>query len=345
MRAALRAQLAVFLAFAALIVGAALGVGSANAHHYGDFLPYTPTPCQISIENRGYGIYALDSRANTFTNFRADLRKMYDDSTAITGIRWYEVGTVPSWEVTAPIPGDYDLLWSMPDTWQWGDGAAGVAIYSSDPARIDVNWRVPYANNLRTVTIHESGHACDGQEDLYYHPLTCRYDAFYTRMSCGTLVTNIQPYDRDITWNTFVPDLPSFAVTTIGGGYLWVGYNGIRASSVGCIPFSGQAYLGNTPSEADNFCGHPSIYLDNVTRVAIFIRDNGGDWYFSGYHGSPAGKTGANSRGFWLADWCPPGVHREWGVRPENMLTITWHPMAGGIHFISGDVALAGACP
>lgn len=324
-----------------VLLGFSLGrcVGLAEADDQGDFLGALPTWVMKNVESRGYGLYVLDERASQYPNFRAHLWACYADLEAKTHIPWYEVGAAPP---GVPTP-SWDLAWTMPDTWQWGGGVAGVAFYGLAPAHIDLNWRLGY-NDWGSTVCHEEGHI-EGQEDLYLHPLTCDSSRKWTRMSCATFVKVLTSYDRDIVLNAYIPDIPSAANVTRDATWLWVNYNSVRQSSVGCVPFSGAAILGTSASEKDNVCGHFSPWLDNVTRVAVFTRDNGGAWAWTGFYGPPAPIGGWSARGYLLDDWCPSGVPREWGVHPESSLRATWPQFAGGVGFLSGDIRSAGFCP
>ncbi len=323
--------LAPILALLALVVTAM----SAQAHDRGDFLYGAPSGTMEAVMKRGYGIYHLDARANTFPKYREELWKRYAHICEVTRVCWYEDWTIGATE--------YDLLWSMPDTWQWGDGAAGVCV--SGPGyyktRVEVNWRKPYAS-FDTTNVHEEGH-CGGaaQEDLYFHPLTCDPSAKWTRMSCGTGVATITEYDLAIVWNAYVPDIPSEVGMFCNSTWCWVQYNSIRAGAVNCTPSAlAQRYRAQV-TEQDNYCGHFSPYLDNITQVAIFVRAPGGDWQFV-VNGPAPKKNSWDSRGFLRADWCGKGL--EFAVRPTSNLQLTWHPMHGGVSFLTADLAIAGSC-
>ena len=326
------------VALAALL---ALGVlflfsKSVGADHAGDFLPALPTEAMKQVRERGYGLYRLDARASSWPGFRITLRQFYTQECEKTRICWVE---------QEDPYGEYDLLHSMPDSWSYGDGIVGVAWYFLYPARIDYNWRVPYSSFLSTQG-HEHGHV-DGQEDLYRHlsngGLQCDVTVWWSRMSCGTAIWWVTDYDRDIVWNVYIGDLPSASFFLTDGTWVWIGYNSIRQSSVGCSPFSGQSFFSGRASEADNYCGHFSRYLDNVSRVAIFYRDQGFDWAWTGYYGPPAPTGGWGSRGFAVVDWCRPG--RSWAVHPESALGLTFPTFAGGVGFLSGDLLEVGMCP
>lgn len=306
-------------------------VRPAYAHDRGDFLAYLPSTAIRKIEERGFGLYRLDARANAFANFRPTLGQMYGAECAQPVVCWYEQ--------TDPF-GDYDLLWVMPDDWTYGPGVAGVAWYTLSPARIDLNWRLPYSSWL-TTAVHESGHI-EGQEDLYIHPLTCDPARKWTRMSCGTGVGRLTDYDRDIVYNVFVPDLPSQVGMFCDSTWCWMQYNSIRASAVS-VPYALASWFAANQTEQDNFGGHYSKYLDNVTRVSIWLRRSAADeWFWSGFYGPPAPLNGFEERGFLRADWC--NQDWEFGVHPENAMPITWPIQAGGVGFLSGEIRSVGSC-
>lgn len=280
---------------------------------------------------RGYGLYAVDARTAAWPGVRDAIYRCYEDTFAKAGIAFLEQ-TDPN--------GDVDLLYLMPDAWS-SPGAVGLAYYANAPAHVDLNFRAGIVVWDSTVC-HEAGHI-DGQEDLYIHPLTCDPTRKWTRMSCGTFVGTLQPYDRDIVLNTYIPDLPSEGHVEQDATWLFVVFNSLRRSSVGCVPFSGAAFLGTASSERDNWCGHYSRYLDNATRVSIWTSDdNGLSWQYTGFNAAPAPRDGTGSRGFLKSAWCVPG--RRWAAHPESALRATFPTTAGGVGFVSGDFAVLGTC-
>lgn len=322
------------LCLLAALVFVSLVLTPAEAHDRGDFLPGQPTWFQSRIEARGYAIYRLDPRASSYPGFREAIWRCYADEYAKTGVLYMEDWTVGASDT------DVDLLYLMPDTWN-DPGAVGVAFYTNSPAFINVNFRSGVVVWDSTVC-HETGHV-DGQEDLYTHPLTCDPTATYTRMSCGTYIGTLKPYDVDMVHNIYIPDVPSSWSTNklpAGSNSFSVSYNGVRASSVGCIPFAGAAQH-YALTEKDNYCGHPSIYLDNVTRVAVFVRyaDNQPwTWYYYG----PAPKLSQNYTTVSLPcpGWTIGGTCAglQVAIHPESSIPATW---LGGVPFLSGDLVSA----
>lgn len=312
------------------------GARDVEAHDKGDFLGFCLTPMQKVVRDRGYGTYSLDARASAW---RDEIQAHLNDYKSKVGVTWIEV------------TGTADLLITMPDVFDYGPGVAGVAWplglpgdRDQYPAVVEVNYRLPFASFLTTFS-HENGHAIDCQEDLYIHPLTCDTQRTWTRMSCGTGVWRITSYDRDIAWNIWLPDLPSYATMSCDASWCWVQYNGIRQSSINCVRFAGAA-IGTPSTEKDNVCGHPSNLLDNASAVSFYGRQNGGAWVFLGFNGpAPAANgTSLTGRGLLKSDWCGRGW--EFAVRPVSMLPITWHPShdLGGIPYISGDLKPVGGC-
>lgn len=333
---------AIFFGFIGFMVLLTMSIcsGRAEAHDRGDFLFSEPSGLMEQVMNRGYGIYHLDARASTFPNFRAQVWQMYGENCRLTGICFYE-----DWTIGAS---SYDLLWSLPDTWQWGDGAAGVCLsgpryYSS---RVEINWRLPYLSWLTTQS-HEVGHCGERgiQEDLYFHPLTCDVSAKWTVMSCGTGVWIPTEYDIFATWNAYMPDLPAETGIFCNQTWCWAQYNWIRQGAVDCTHTAlAQRYRPNQLTQLDNFCGHFSKYLDNATAVAIFMRSPGGQWFLIGHGQPPRTKDGFEGYGILRGD-CSSGF--ELGVRPVSQLQITWRPQDGGLAMLTGDgdVKYAGTCP
>lgn len=336
--------------FVAMLLAMCSSLSPAYAHDRGDFLPCAQldkcTWLTAQVLQRGYGLYALDQRGQTFEapagTARQEIASIVAAWTAKTHIPFYEV----------PLNQTYDLLWAFPDVWTYGDGAAGIAWYGLAPARIDINWRLPYYS-FKTTYGHETGHAgMSIEEDQYIHPLTCAPDRKWTVMSCGTLLSEPQNYDRDVAWNVWIPDQPSILNWSCDNAWCSVSYNNLRRSSVGCVPFSGSAILGTPSSEADNFCGHYNRTLDNAIRVAIFYRDNGGEWQWAGNvcgaafdycYGPAPSSNGLVGRGFERQFWCRNGS-REFAIHPENALAASYPAIFGGVGFLSGDFAIAGSC-
>lgn len=297
--------------------------GRASAHDRGDFLPsnQAPTYAVKQVMNRGYGTYKLDSRANTTPGVRSAIWACYQDQGEKTGIWWYEV----------PSDQPADLTYSMPDNFPGGMGVVGLAYYSNAPALIQLNAFVGVVV-WGSAVCHEHGHI-DLQEDLYIHPLTCDSTARYTRMSCGTFIgLPVDPYDVWVVWNTYIPDLPSQAsAQRIGPSTVRLSYNGIRASSASCTPYSlTDAFTGRS-GEKDNYCGHFSRNLDNATRVAIFRSVGGSPWVLVGYGPVP---SGAAVQSVDITD--DPGCGGiRYALRPESAIPATW---LGGVPFLSGDL-------
>ncbi len=308
----------------------------ASADHDGDFLPALPTWAMQRIEHRGYGLYKLDWRTSAWSGFREQLWKMYGQECDVSRICWYE----------ASPEEDADLIWAMPDSWTYGGGGiVGVAWYTNAPARIDINFRAGIIV-WGSVTTHEQGHI-DGEADWYWHrsdgSLSCRWLDF-SRMSCGTGIGIMLAVDRDVVWNVFVPDLPSASSVARDGNQLIISYSNTRASAVGCAPYSILEIMGGSPTQRDNWCGHYSTKLDNVTRVALFYQDADFGWAFIGYAMPPSQTWNFGYAVLDYGSWCP-APYRRFGVHPESNLAITWPTWAGGVGFFSGDIAEAGGCP
>lgn len=303
--------------------------GKAEAHDRGDFLPFLPTSTQKAIMQRGYGLYSMDDRTASWPGVAATIDRCMKDDEVKAGIRW----------VLADAGQRPDLIFYMPDTYP-NDGSVGAAYYANTPSYVTVNFRAGIVQWDSTYC-HELGHI-HGQEDLYRHPLTCDQTVRYSVMSCGTFIGTVQPYDADIRRNVFMPDLPSEAGTFQNDTWIWIQYNSLRASAVGCQPFAGAARSFAT-TEKDNFCGHYSIWNDNATQVALFVSREGENYQFALDMPAP---TSGNWLGFGLlkSDWCIPGVNTYFAVRPTNAMPMTWHPMHGGLSFISGDLKYAGWC-
>lgn len=299
-------------------------------HDKGDFLPSLPTWAQRRVMERGYGLYKMDDRTRNWPGVRNTIYRCMDDEWAATHINWYDVTNDPA--------ADADLIFYMPDNYP-NDGSVGVAYYGNAPAFVNVNFRAPIVVWDSTYC-HELGHI-HGIEDFYKHPLTCDPTVTWSVMSCGTGVGRLQSLDRDLHLNVYIPDLPSETFVINDGTHLWVAYNSIRQSALGCTPFAAVS-RNYAATEKDNYCGHPSRYLDNVTRVAIYYQDAGFGVAFTGFYGSPAARDRYASRGFRLNDWCLPG--RVFLVHPESSLPATWPTFAGGIGFLSGDLKYAGGC-
>lgn len=317
--------------FLGLMLGCCQETNPAFAHDRGDFLPNLPTWAQQRIFQRGYGLYSMDSRTASWPGVADTIARCMADEKRITTVAWYDVTNDPN--------ADVDLVFYMPDSYP-NDGSVGVSYYTNAPAFINVNFRSGVVVWDSTYC-HEFGHT-NGQEDLYQHPLTCDPTATYTVMSCGTYIGTYQPYDRDIQRNVYMPDLPSVVWVYNDNTYSWVNWNGIRKSAVGCIAFAGAAQH-YAYTEKDNYCGHYSTQLDNVSRVAIFYADPGGTWVFTGFYGAPASGANTQFRGFKRSDWCTvPG--RVWGVRPENAIPGSWYGWDFSIPYLSGDIAVAGSC-
>lgn len=286
-----------------------LSPGTAYLDDRGDFLPNGPTATIKAVMERGYGLYRLDSRASSWPGFRERLWEFYGQQCEFTGLCWFEAA-----------PGEaFDLVHTMPDTFPYGPGIAGVAWYTLYPSRIEYNWRLGYYSWAST-NAHEHGHI-DLQEDLYNHALLqCLTSRTWTRQSCGTGVKTVQPYDRDIVWNVFIPDIPSFAeATRLNANTIRLSYTGVRKSSSGCTF--------NDP--LDNCGGHFSPWLDNVTRVAIFKWD-GNQWQWIGYGPAPA-KTGLTS----VDIQGGPGLY---AIHPESNIRATWFGWPESVSFLSGDL-------
>ena len=293
-------------------------VRAVMAHDRGDFLPGLPTAAQKAVQARGYGLYRLDARADAHPTFRRTLTEFYAQECEFTGVCWYETfGT------------EYDLIHTMPESWVYGNGVAGVAYYYLYPARIEYNYRLNFFS-WKSTQAHETGHI-DGQEDLYIHPLTCDPSRKWTRMSCGTGIDFVTDYDRSIVWNTYVPDIPSDSFLDIVSerGVVYLAYNGVRASGIGC----------SFVDPNDNCGAHFSRMLDNTTRGAVFYSDGGGfEW--TGLHGPPPPPVGYARID--VTSWC--WENRTFAVRPESALSLTWIPNIG-VSYISGDLYVVGGCP
>ncbi len=304
----------------------------AEAHDRGDFLPNLPTWAQQRIMQRGYAIYRMDARTATWPNVAATIARCMADEEANTTVHWVNA--------TADPNADVDLIFYMPDSYP-NDGSAGSAYYTNAPAFINVNFRTGYTVWDSTYC-HEFGHI-NGEEDFYYHPLTCNSTAKWTVMSCGTGIGVLQALDRDLQRNVYMPDLPSVYWVYNDSRYLWLNWNGVRKSSLGCQPFAAVSF--NYPATTkDNYCGHYNVYIDNATHVAIFYNDGDG-WAFSGYYGNPAAGSGVEYRGFDRAWWCPSwSPQRHFGVRPESAIPGTWYGWPFSLSYISGDIADAGSC-
>lgn len=315
----------VFLFF---VPSALIGSDKAEAHDRGDFLPYLPTWAQKQAMNRGYGLYRLDTRSSQMPGYRDAIWACYRDIIEKTGIEWYEQ-TDPN--------GPVDLLYTMPDNVNWDPGVVGQALYTNAPANIQVNFRVGITSWGSTVC-HEHGHI-DGQEDMYIHPLTCDSRATYTVMSCGTFIgLSVAPYDQWAKWNTYIPDIMSSAsIRRNSPGSVTLTYNGLRMSSVNCIPYAlVQSFNGGRATEQDNYCGHYNATLDNATRVAIFRSVGGGDWVLVGYGPVPVGSSTAT---VYVND--DPGCGGiRYGLRPESALPATW---LGHVPYMSGDMYILNA--
>lgn len=303
------------------------GTRPAEAHDRGDFLPALPTWAHKRVMDRGYGLYRLDQRSSQMPGYRDAIWACYGEEARLTGIEWYEQ-TDPN--------GPVDLVYTMPDI-DWSPGVVGQAWYANAPANIQVNFRAGVVVWGSTVC-HEHGHV-DGQEDLYRHPLTCDSTARYTVMSCGTFIgLPVEPYDVWAKWNVYIPDIPSAAsIRRNSPGSVTVTYNGLRASSVNCIPYAlVTSFNGGRATEADNYCGHYNRTLDNATRVAIFRSVGAGPWELVGYGPVPAGANTASV----TIDTDPGCGGIRYGLHPESNIRATWF---GGVPFLSGDLYILGA--
>jgi hypothetical protein len=315
------------LAATLLLIASNCEEEKAEAHDRGDFLPHLPTWAQKQVMARGYGLYKLDARSSQMPGYRAAIWACYGDIIEKTGIEWYEQ-TDPN--------GPVDLLYTMPDI-VFEPGVVGSAYYTNAPAFIQVNFRAGITSWGSTVC-HEHGHI-DGQEDLYKHPLTCDSTARFTVMSCGTFIgLSVDPYDKWVKWNTYIPDIMSRAsISRNSPGSVTLTYNGLRMSSVNCIPYAlVSSFNGGRDSERDNYCGHYSPNLDNATRVAIFRSVGGGDWSLVGYGPVP---TGSANTSVTIND--DPGCGGiRYGLRPESALPATW---LGRVPYMSGDMFVLNA--
>ena len=306
-----------------LVTAAVLVTQSVESHHVGAVLDYLPTWAQNQVQQRGYGLYRLDTVADRWPGVRDSLRRVYEDEYSKTGIPWIEVGFEPPGLPQLGL-GTYDLLYAMPDSWSF-PGAIGLAYYTSAPARIELN-RFAGISVWDSTTGHEHGHI-DGQEDLYIHPLTCDPTRRWTRMSCGTFIGTMQvPYDRDVVLNVWIPDLPSWAeAKRLNATTVRVSYTGIRMAAQNCVY-----------DTVNDLCGgHFNRTLDNATRVAVFRSVNGGPWVWIGY--GPRPQAG----GIVSVDVTDdPGVdcnisRARYAIRPESALETTF---LGRTPYLSGDL-------
>ena len=236
------------LTIAAILVGCSLlGRVVGGGYHappaladHNDFLPALPTAVIKTIQERGYGIYALDSRSDNYPSFSRTLEEVYANQCAETSICYRRA-------LSGEAP---DVIHTMPESWVAGMGIAGLAWYTSRPAIIEYNWRLGYAS-WRTTQGHEVGHI-DGQHERYYDrngQLLCITPIPPSRMSCGTGIWYVTPYDRDILWNIYVPDAPAtLYLTDHGNGWATVNWGITRRS-------------GNV--------GHYSNLNDNATRMSF----------------------------------------------------------------------------
>lgn len=312
-------------------------------HDQGDFLPSLPTWAQQRIMSRGYGLYKMDARTATFpggSNSPAStINRCMVDEEKNTTIPWYDVTNDPN--------ADVDLIFYMPDSYP-NDGSAGVSYYTNAPAFINVNFRLGYTLWDSTYC-HEFGHT-NGEQDFYYHPLTCNTAAKWTIMSCGTGIGTLQSLDRNLQLSVYIPDLPSRVDVVNANGFIYPRYNGYRMSSAPgiCTPFADVAF-NYSATLKNNYCGHYNRLLDNATRVSYFVSDDGGaTWIWLPWYGDrpwTAQPDQMIGRGFDRAYFCPSwSPNRLWGLRPESAVPGTWYGWPQTVPYLSGDIAVAGRC-
>ena len=194
---------------ALILIAFAFTATQVEANHF-DFLPGDPAdfPVQRRIMERGYAFYCFDSVLTKFPGFRAQAVRVVEAAFNAHQINAYEVAPGPSCDVlnTAPADNDYPC----------GSGTSGCIKYWLDPVVIFYRIALPYntTNGWQTTQAHEgvgnSGHLM-WQHERYHDDgvFLCDPFATYTIMSCATGVWEVQPYDRDRTWNAFVPDKPN----------------------------------------------------------------------------------------------------------------------------------------
>lgn len=319
---------------AAVILALLWGVHAALAHDRGDFLPCypscdTPTPTIQHVRERGYGIYDFDAATEGWDKAAQAVYGCLEDlyqrtsSQGQQGMLWFKRGS--PWVPSAASPVDVVFVLGAYGNTGW----AGQAVYANDPSRVEINLTaVASYNDLSSTYCHEFGHILLF-EDQYFHPLTCDTQARWTVMSCGTLIGRLQDYDVGVVLNVFMPDLPSRVEgLRLDTQTVRITYNGLRASGIGCQRFSGSAQHRGGVGEKDNYCGHYSANLDNVTRVAVFRGVEPGVWELVAY--------GAPAKGSNLVSVTVPDAYGWFAIHPESALPMTW---LGGVPFLSGSLA------
>lgn len=211
-------------------------------------------------------------------------------------------------------------------------GAAGCIMYWS-PLSVPIYVRASLGYSIwLSVIAHELGHAWGMHEQYNDQKFACYPQGaqFPTMMQCGRFPEGYEPqaFDVEVIFKIITPDMARDNYAWVESGYLWLAFSDFRADN------------------GANRWGFRGL-RSNTERGAVFFSDNGGPWQFLGdwcpaqfnycYMPAPA-QGGYSVRGFELSYWCPRGVNRVWGIRPEN--AASWW-----VTYPSGFAAVAGACP
>ena len=200
------------------------------------------------INEQGYSTWAMGCDGNTYPNFRTQVDQVFADEAARVGIPPIEVGLNDNPNIVLCLTYNYPCV----------SGSAGCVLGLWGPPAVAYFKESLFYADWRTTIGHEWGHAADNQHEMYDdRSFTCLRDRVWTRMSCGTGTWWVTEFDRDITWNTYVPDAPCPRSFAVQDGWVTLSWGAQRCDS-------GGAHHGNPVN-------------DSATRVAFGWKAPGSD--------------------------------------------------------------------
>lgn len=202
------------------VLGVATGVKLAEAHHNNPpVLTNQLIGVYKAINDRGFGKYAVGCDGNTYPKFREQLAEVMSDEVTQVGIPWIEVGLNDNPDVVHCLTYNYPCV----------AGSAGCVLGLWGPPAMVYYQEALLYGNWRTTQGHEHGHAGDDQHEMYDdRNFACLPDRVWTRMSCGTGTWWVTPFDKEVTWEVYVPDAPCPRGFSVKDGWATVSWGAQR---------------------------------------------------------------------------------------------------------------------
>mgnify|MGYP001581388117 CR=1 FL=1 len=184
-----------------------------------------------TINDRGYGKWAMGCDGNVYPNFRAQLFTVLDDEQQEIGISWVEVSLSEAPDVIHCLTYEYPCV----------PGSAGCVLGLWGPPALVYYQEALLYGDWQTTQGHEIGHASDNQHEEYndkdFKCLAIWQLAAHiqaqggTRMSCGTGIWWVTQYDKNVVWAFYVPDRPAFSKLITQGNWATVLWGTDRADN------------------------------------------------------------------------------------------------------------------